>query len=203
MEACITIINDWLKSQSALEIWGALTTILGVYLAAKNNKWNWPIALVGIAIYGMIFYEAKLYADMGLQFYFMATSFYGWYFWNQKSNLVEVKVRSINNREALISVIAVIVFTVMLGYTLKKQTDAFFPFIDSFCAACSIVAQFFLARKIIENWLIWIFVNVIYVVVYINKRLDVTAGLYIILIGIAIIGYLDWRKIYRAQQKDI
>jgi nicotinamide mononucleotide transporter len=96
----------------------------------------------------------------------------------------------------MISVIAIILFTVFLGSVLK-YTPASYPYLDSFCTACSLVAQIFLARKILENWLIWIFVDVIYVGVYIFKHLDLTAVMYAIYVAIATIGYIDWKREYQ------
>jgi nicotinamide mononucleotide transporter len=137
---------------------------------------------------------------MGLQVYFMAMNFYGWYFWNKKPATEEkAPVFRISMREIIYSVIATIVFTVFLGSVLK-YTSASFPYLDSFCAACSLVGQVFLARKVLENWLIWIFVDIIYLPIYILKHLDVTAMMYGLYIFIAIWGYFDWRREYREQQ---
>mgnify|MGYP003296193579 CR=1 FL=1 len=196
------LITNWLSQQSLLETSGVITGILCVYLAAKNNIWNWPIAIVSVAIYIVIFIEAKLYADTGLQIYFLFTNIYGWYFWSRKSKTGgKLAVSSIKRIEIIWSVIAVLIFTLALGFILKGGTDAVFPFTDSFCTACSLVAQVFLARKVMENWLIWIFVDVIYVGIYIAKGLDLTAGMYALYIYIALVGYLDWRKQYRTDTK--
>ena len=194
-------VTDWLKSQNFLETFGVITGILCVYLAAKNNIWSWPIAITSVVIYIFIFLEAKLYADTGLQFYFLLMNLYGWYFWSRKSeNKKKVPVSAIKKKEIILSLIAVAVFTVVLGYMLKQSTDASFPFIDSFCTACSLVAQIFLARKVMENWLIWIFVDLIYVGVYLAKDLHLTAGMYALYIYIAAIGYIDWRKEYMEEK---
>jgi nicotinamide mononucleotide transporter len=104
----------------------------------------------------------------------------------------------ITKKEVILSVIAVIIFTFILG-SLLKYTSASYPFIDSFCTACSLVAQVFLARKVLENWLIWIFVDIIYVGVYIFKGLNLTAVMYAIYVGIALLGYIDWKKDYKRQ----
>jgi nicotinamide mononucleotide transporter len=183
-----------------LEWCGVFTGILCVWLAAKNNIYNWPIAIVSVLIYIFIFFESKLYADMGLQFYFLAMNCYGWYFWSKHKNSVERPVTVMTKKEILLSISGIIVFTLALGFLLYKNTDASFPFIDSFCTACSLIAQVFLARKVLQNWLIWIFVDFIYVGVYISKDLYATAFMYALYIYIAAMGYLEWRKIYREQE---
>lgn len=197
----ISLISDWLKSQSLLETIGVITGIICVYLAAKNNIWGWPVAIVSVVIYIFIFLDARLYADAGLQVYFLIMNMYGWYFWSRKpADKNKVPVTSITKKEIILSVIAVVIFTSAIGSLLQKGTDASFPFIDSFCTACSLVAQIFLARKVLENWLIWIFVDIIYVGVYLAKDLHLTAGMYALYIYIAAVGYIDWRKELRASK---
>lgn len=196
----LNAFTDWIYAQSPLEVTGVITGVLCVYLAAKNVIWNWPFAIVSVSIYILIFFEAKLYADMGLQFYFLGMNIYGWYFWSRKSKSAEkVPVISITSKEIGLSIIGIILFTAVLGFILKQGTDAAFPFIDSFCTACSLVAQVLLARKVLENWLIWIFVDVIYVIVYSAKSLHLTAGMYALYLIIAALGYRDWRRDYKLQ----
>ncbi|RFZ83508.1 nicotinamide riboside transporter PnuC [Mucilaginibacter terrenus] len=195
----IHLLQDWWNHQTWLEIAGVITGLICVYLAAINNIWNWPIATISVTIYIFIFFEARLFADMGLQVYFFVVNLYGWYYWSMRpADEKKVPVATITKREILLSVGAVIFFTVLLG-SLLKYTTASFPYLDSFCTACSLVAQVFLARKVLENWLIWIFVDVIYVGVYIYKDLHLTAVMYAIYVAIALKGYLDWRRDLQSQ----
>ena len=184
-----------------LEWFGVFTGILCVWLAAKNNIYNWPIAIVSVVIYIFIFFESKLYADMGLQFYFLAMNFYGWYFWSKNKNNKDAEraVSLITKKEIIFSIVGIIVFTAALGFLLHANTDASFPFVDSFCTACSLIAQIFLARKVLQNWLIWIVVDLCYIPLYIYKSLNLSAVLYAVLVAIAVKGYLDWKKTYREQ----
>ncbi|MES2417798.1 MAG: nicotinamide riboside transporter PnuC [Bacteroidota bacterium] len=194
-------LSQFFFGTGLLEWCGVFTGILCVWLAAKNNIWNWPIAILSVLIYIFIFFESKLYADMGLQFYFFAMNIYGWYYWSKHRNNPQATrpVSLINKQEIMLSIIGVCLFTLLLGFLLHKNTDASFPFIDSFCTACSLVAQVFLARKVLQNWLIWIFVDIIYVGVYFSKDLYATGLMYALYVAIATMGYLDWRKIYREQ----
>ena len=115
----VSELTDWFKNQSLLEISGVITGILCVYLAAKNSIWNWPIAIISVLIYVFIFFESKLYADTGLQVYFLLMNFYGWYFWSRKEITQKVPVSSISFKEIILSVSAVIIFTAGLGYFLN------------------------------------------------------------------------------------
>lgn len=195
----IHALQDWWQHQTWLEIIGVITGLLCVYLAAVNNIWNWPLAIISVGIYIFIFFDSRLYADMGLQFYFLGMNIYGWYYWSKKpATEKKTPVTRMKKQEIVFSITAIIIFTIFLGSVLK-YTPASYPYVDSFCAACSLVAQAFMARKVLENWLIWIFVDAIYVGVYIFKHLDLTAIMYAIYVGIALLGYIDWKKDYKKQ----
>ncbi|RZA02843.1 MAG: nicotinamide riboside transporter PnuC [Sphingobacteriaceae bacterium] len=196
----IQSLQAWWQDQSLLEVAGVISGLLCVYLAAKNIIWNWPLAIISVAIYIFIFYDSRLFADMGLQGYFLAVNIYGWYFWSKKPvSAPKTPVTLIKRNEVLISVLAIAIFTVLLGSILHNNTVASYPYLDSFCTACSIVAQFFMARKVLQNWLLWVFVDAIYVGIYIFKDLHLTAVMYAIYIVIAWIGYVDWKKEYSKQ----
>ncbi len=201
MELLKDSLSQFLFQTSALEWLGVLTGIICVWLAARNNIYSWPIALVSVVVYMFIFFESKLYADMGLQVYFFFMNIYGWYYWSKAANHQKTSrpISSAGKKEMLFSAIGILVFTVILGQLLYKNTDAALPYLDSFCTACSLVAQIFLARKVIQNWLIWIFVDIIYVGMYLSKDLYATAIMYTLYVYIALVGYLEWRKIYREQ----
>jgi len=192
-------LQEWWQHQTLLEVIGFITGLLCVALAAMNNIWNWPFAIVSVTVYIFIFYDARLFADMGLQFYFFAMNVYGWYYWSRKpSSEKKTPVARITKKEVLLSAAAIVISTFILG-TVLKYTTASYPYLDSFCTACSLVAQVFLARKVLENWLIWIFVDIIYVGVYIFKDLHLTAVMYGVYVFIALAGYIDWKREYKKQ----
>lgn len=199
----IQTLQAWWQAQSLLEVAGVISGLLCVYLAAKNIIWNWPLAIISVAIYIFIFYDSRLFADMGLQVYFLGINIYGWYFWSQKSPTTKTPVTSIKKNEVLLSALAIVAFTLLLGWLLFEHTTASYPYLDSFCTACSIVAQFFMARKVLQNWLLWVFVDAIYVGIYIFKDLHLTAVMYAIYIVIALIGYFDWKREYKNQLNNV
>jgi nicotinamide mononucleotide transporter len=194
------VLQSWWQGQSLLEVVAVISGLLCVYLAAKNKIWNWPFAIISVSIYGFIFYHNHLFADMGLQFYFLIINIYGWYFWSHKpATEQKTPVALITKQQVWLSAGAIILFTVMLGSVLK-YTPASYPYLDSFCAACSIVAQFFMARKVVENWLLWVFVDIVYVGIYVAKGLHLTAGMYGVYVFIALIGYFDWKREWKKQR---
>ncbi len=192
-------LSTWWAGQTWQEIIAVITGIGCVYLAARANILNWPLAIISVTLYIYIFYQAHLYADTGLQVFFLIMNIYGWYYWSHKPSDGAIQpVINIKRKEVIMSVAAVTVTTVFLGSALH-YTAASYPYLDSFCAACSIVAQLLMARKVVQNWLIWVFVDVIYVGVYLYKDLHLTAIMYGIYLVLAAYGYIDWRKQYRAQ----
>ncbi len=131
----IHALQDWWQHQTWLEIIGVITGLLCVYLAARNNIWNWPFAIVSVGIYIFIFFNSHLYADMGLQFYFMGMNGHLWLVHceiNKPATEKKTPVVLITRKETILSIVAVIIFTVFLGSVLK-YTPASYPYLDSFC----------------------------------------------------------------------
>lgn len=197
MSVTTTQIWQQFNAISNLEWLGVITGALCVYLAVKQNILNWPISILSVLTYIYIFYNAKLYGDTILQIYFLFTAFYGWYYWifgenkSLKSNRPIVKV---TKPEWLFIIIIVLISSVLGGILLDKYTDTDVPYCDAFCTILSFIAQFLLTRKKLENWLVWIFVDLIYIPLYIHKELYATALLYFLFLFIAFKGYLDWKK---------
>ena len=195
----VQTLQSWLYQQTWAEITGVITGLLCVYLAAKNIIWNWPFAIVNVSIYIFIFFEARLFADMGLQVYLLIMNIYGWYYWSRQAETTgKPPVIRIAKNTIIITIAGIVTATAFLGSVLR-YTPASYPYLDSFCAACSLAAQVLLARKVLENWLIWIFVDVIYVVIYFFKDLHLTAAMYGIYVVLALIGYLNWKKEWQRQ----
>jgi nicotinamide mononucleotide transporter len=199
-------MSHWLQQQSRLELTGVVTGLLCVYLAAKNNIWNWPFAIISTAIYIFVFAEAALYADMGQNVYLLLINIYGWYYWSrQPADAPKVPVVHITRKQVALLLSIAALATPALGFLLVKLAPllhyqpAAFPYLDSFCTVISLTAQVFMARKVLENWLIWIFVDIIYVGIYLSKALQPTAFMFGVYAILALVGYIDWRKAYKQQ----
>lgn len=180
-----------------LEWLGTITGFLCVYLAAKQHIWNWPMSIISVGSYAILFYDARLYGDTVLQFYFLATAIYGWYYWLKRKEEKKKPIVKASNQQLLLCVFAIILFTVTIGYLLDSKTNSDVPYIDACCTAISFVAQFLMTRKILQNWLLWVFVDICYIPLYIHKELMLTAVLYLAFAIIAWKGYRDWEKTYK------
>ena len=193
------VFIDQLKATPFFEWLGWVSTLVCIYLAARENIWNWPISIVSIVASAIVYFNSELYGDFYLQLYFLATAFYGWYFWIKKKKDDDKPVVTIKIKQWLYAILSIILLTITLGFLLDKYTDSNVPYEDGFCTAMSFVAQIMLTRKILENWILWIIVDICYVPLLIYKGLNLYAILYGILVILAVKGYLDWRKTYREQ----
>lgn len=193
------LVADQFKHTTWPEWIGVISGFICIYLAAKENVWNWPISIISVIAYAWVFFDATMYGDMALQFYFLFTAFYGWYYWLKKKQENDKPVVAIKSGEWLLVTVAVIILSVLLGLFLDHFTDSDVPYADGFCTALSFVAQILLTRKVLQNWILWIIVDICYVPLYIYKHLNLSAVFYAFLVIIALMGYLDWRKTYRGQ----
>jgi len=178
-----------------LEPLATLTGIISVWLNAKENIWGWVWGLVSVVVYAYIFWQAKLYADAGLQGVFAASAFYGIWVWGRGgvAKTLHPITRS-TFKEVLLLALFVLAFTGGLGYYLATQTGDPRPWIDAALTGGSLVAQYQLARKRLENWLVWIAVDVVYVFLYLDQGLYYTSFLYFTYVIIAWWAYVAWKK---------
>ena len=182
-----------------LELIAVVFGIASVYLSVRENIWSWPTALVNVTLYFLIFRRQQLYALMGLQVFYAAISVYGWYHWlfgGEGGSRLHVTLTPRRFRIAL-PLLAVAGIGVV-GVTLDRTTDAARPLLDSSLAVCSLIAQWMMSRKYLENWLLWIGVNIVSVGLFLSQGMYPTAFLYTVFFGLASKGYVDWRRSWRA-----
>ena len=180
---------------ASLELIAVAVTLLAVYLTARQVIWCWPLAMVSVTLYAVVFYQSKLYADMGLQALYFGLAIYGWWAWlrgGADHGELHVTLASRTTRLALAVIGAGV--GILLGQTLSRYTDASLPFMDSLLTSFSIVAQWMQTRKLLEAWLVWLGVDVFYVGMFLYKGLYPTAGLYAVFLYLAILGFVKWRN---------
>ena len=186
---------------SPLEVVAALFGAVSVYLSARQHIASWPTALVNVLLYAVVFRGARLYADMGLQFVYAGLSVYGWYEWKyggaERSALPVTRTPG-RLWPGLVGIVAGV--GVVLWYVTSRYTDAASPGLDSALTATSLVAQWMMTRKLVENWLLWIAADVAYVPLFVSRGLYPTAVLYAVFLGLAVKGYVDWRRSLRARE---
>lgn len=185
-----------------LEIFANLFNLISVFLANRNSVHTWWIGIIGGILYGVMFYEVKLYADVILQVFFILTNIYGWWAWlHGGANREELPVTRISLTHLVFFALLAVVLTAGHGFLLHRLTDASFPFIDSTILILSIIAQFLLMRRKLESWIFWIIVDVIAVPLYAAKELYLTSAIYFLFLLNAIWGLINWWKIWRLEQQ--
>ncbi|HWI86867.1 MAG TPA: nicotinamide riboside transporter PnuC [Sphingomonas sp.] len=182
-------------SLNPLEAIGTLLGLANILLLIRRSIWNFPFGLLMVALYADIFFTAKLYSDALLQLFFFAIQLYGWWAWWRSgggTNKVEVERLTWPARIAWVVVIGITSFA--WGAIMRSYTDAAFPWIDAAVAMASIAAQLLLARRRIENWILWIAVDMVAIGLYLAKGLMLTAGLYVIFLILSALGLREWMR---------
>ena len=185
---------------STLEWIAALAGAVSVYLSARENIWSWPTAIVNVGLYIIVFRRTGLYSDMGLQVVYLVLSIYGWYQWLYGgTNRTELTVSRAAAREWLIATPIALVFWIALARYAATLPGVALPSLDAGLTTVSLVAQWMMTRKIVENWVLWIVADIVYVPMYVYKGLPVTAALYAVFLVLAVIGLRSWWRSYRAR----
>jgi nicotinamide mononucleotide transporter len=182
------------------EIIGVITGVLGVWLTTRQKIWCWPVGIVSVACFVAVFFGAKLYGAMVLQGVYIFLLAYGWHAWSRGGGGHEaLKVTRV--RPGLAAALAAVgaVASATGGLWLGARTDEALPWLDGFTTSFSLVAQWMQARKLLENWLVWVVVDLAYVGMSLSQGLTLTAGLYAVYIGLAALGYRDWRRSMAAE----
>ncbi len=185
---------------SPLEAAGNVFTLASVYAARRNSVHTWWTGLVAAVLYGVLFYEAKLYADTVLQVFFFATGVVGWWAWLRGGvGHTPLPISTLTNRQRAAVALGIAAASGAAGWAFSTYTDAALPFADSYILGASVVAQLLMTRRVIEHWPVWITVDVVAVAVYSLKGLYLTAAVYAVLLGLCVVGLRAWRREYRAQ----
>ncbi len=189
----------------SLEVIGTFFGILYLIFEYRASVWLWPVSVVMPLIYIYIYYNAGIYADMGINVYYLVASIYGWAVWLRSSRRRAAKSQEsqsddivhTSKQEWIWCSVAFVAFFALLAYILINFTPSEVPYCDSFTTALSIVAMWLLAHKRIEHWLVWLVVDIVSALLYFEKSLYPTAGLYGLYTLLAVGGYFRWRRLLR------
>ncbi|MDT0630241.1 nicotinamide riboside transporter PnuC [Rubrivirga sp. S365] len=182
---------------TALEVAGNVFVLASVYLARRNSVHTWWTAMIGVVLYGVMFYGARLYADVVLQAFFFGTAVVGWraWLWGGAGG-GELPITALSARGRGGAVLAVVVGTLAAGTLFGRFTNAALPYADSFILGGSVVAQLLMMRRKLDHWPIWIAVDVVAVAVYAAKGLLLTSAVYVVLLVLSVQGLVAWRRTY-------
>lgn len=200
-------------SAPAFVLWGAPTSWLEVIAAGlalamvgcnlREIHWGWPLAILSSLLYVGVFTQARIYGDASLQVFFAVIAGWGWYQWlrGRRADGRSLEVTRLSRRGAGYALLACAVAWPAVALFLRRFTDTDVPWWDGFATGVSVVGQFLLGRKYIENWLAWIAVNLVSIGLFIHKALWLTVGLYAVFVLLSVAGYLAWRQRLHRQQR--
>jgi len=214
------IITHWL-SNNYIEVFGAVTGIIFVFLEIRQTIWLWLVGIITSAVYIWVFFTSKIYADMSLQVYYLVISCLGWYWWakgigrraqgaghraedtgrraqgtGQKGDgeKEELEVTRLKPRTGMVLAIVFVLLFIAMWLFLTRLTDSPVPVRDSFITSLSIIATWMLARKIYEHWYLWIVVNFVSAVLFMTRGLYPTVILYVVYGLMSFVGLAAWGK---------
>ncbi|HNZ26817.1 MAG TPA: nicotinamide riboside transporter PnuC [Spirochaetota bacterium] len=203
---------------SLIELVGVISGLACVWLTAKEKIICWPVGILNILCFLVMFFQIQLYSDALLQIFFLVTTIYGWYSWanprneKEKNKNNELKISFLTKKGVIYMIAITIVSTVVLGLIMRKihiflpiifKKAASFPFGDAFTTIASVVATFLMTRKKADCWLFWVATDVVATVIYFIKGINLVAIEYIIFGLIALNGYFSWTKTFKSYDQDI
>ncbi|MCR4964092.1 MAG: nicotinamide riboside transporter PnuC [Bacteroidales bacterium] len=182
-----------------LELAGTIVGLVYLFLEYKANVWLWPAGILMSLLYVVVFFHGKFYADAGVYLYYIGANTYGLIAWlkgRQSDNGQTEELPIIHTPKSKIPMLTVafVVVYAIIAFVLVRFTDSPVPYGDAFTTSLSIVAMYMLAKKYLEQWLLWIVINVVSTALYLWKGLYPTAILFTVYIIVAIMGYFKWRR---------
>ena len=179
---------------SSWEITAALLGVAYVILAAKESLWTWVFGFASTLIYTIIFWEGALLSSSLLNFYYMLMAVYGFYAWRKSTEDEELKITSYSFLKNLKFIVIGLLFSIVVGYLSSTYTDAKLAYMDAFVLIFSVMATWMLTQKVLENWLYWLIIDSVAIVLYWNTGYLATVMLFVVYIILGLYAYLTWKK---------
>lgn len=194
-------IWDTMQGLAIWELLGLIFGLLAVIFLVRENIWTWPAGIAYVLVSFVVFYEARLYADLVLHVFFLVLNIYGWIHWSRGSSGRgdELPVTISSGRRSAILLLFSAAGIFVSGFLMTRYTDASLPYWDSATSILSITGMWLTARKKIDNWFYWFAVDVLATGIYYYKGMYFYALLYFIYIGLAVAGYLEWKRHMKTQ----
>jgi nicotinamide mononucleotide transporter len=181
---------------SPIEVLAVVATLASVWLSVRRNIVTWPTGIIGVSAYFVVFLRESLYADMALQVLFFVQCTYGWWAWHRSEQRAEPPIRMLSARGRAIVAAGVAAIAFIAGTLLDRYTNASAPYWDATASVLSITANQMLARRLLENWVLWIIADALYVGIFAWKGLYLSAALYALFLGMVIAGLRRWTREY-------
>ena len=190
-----------IKSTSVEEWIAVFTAILYLFLAAKENPWCWAAAIVSVSLFFFLLLEGGLVFEAWLQVYYFAMAIYGWYSWTRKkkgdSALSTLKISTLSLKSHLLIIGIGGVLVLGTGFLAEHFQWGVLPYADAFTTWFSVITTWMVTRKILENWLYWVVIDLVSIYLYFDRGFLVSSGLFVFYVVLAGIGFVQWQKEYQ------
>lgn len=201
------ILDNISLSFTQMHAWELVAVVLAIaylLLIMRENSLGWICALISTAIYTLLFWKVSLLMDSALNVYYMGMAVYGWIQWQEGSNDQDRSaIIQWQSKQHALAIALIVIATLASGYLLSKNTQAAWPYLDSFTTWASVFTTYMVAKKVLENWLYWILIDAVALFLYIERGLYFTALLFMAYLVICVFGFLSWRKTYKAYETAV
>lgn len=187
------------------EIASVIAGVIYVVLAARENIWCWLFGIIGSLLSIYLFFIYKLYAESILYFYYVLAGVYGWWAWTHDRDATrgnQMSITTWKTRQHVLTIVAGVILSLLLAFFLRRYTDAQMPLVDAHTTMFSFLATYLVTRKVLSNWVYWIFIDAVSVGLYASRELYLYALLMVAYTLIAVWGYVEWRAAYKKEQAD-
>ena len=190
----------WGSPVTWLEVVASLSAVVMVLANLRVNPVAWPLAIMSSLMYALLFADSKLYGEAGLQLVFIAAAFWGWWQWlrGRSGDGTPLRVHHLSRRGLALLAAGMLAAWPLMGLLLDHATDSDVPYFDALPTVASLAGQILLARKCVENWPVWVGVNIVSVALFAHKGLWLTVVLYVLFTVLALFGWRAWRKLAAA-----
>jgi len=203
MADVLTYIDLAWQQTSGWEMIAVIFAIIYLLLAIRESIWCWPAALISTSIYVFLFFDVNLYMESGLQIFYIAMAIYGWIIWRHHSDSREdLHISVWTMKQHFLAATLIVSLVVISALTLENNTNAAYPWLDSFTTWGAVITTWMVARKVLENWIYWLFIDSVSIYLYIQRDLYLTALLFAIYIVLCFLGFHQWHKTYKLQLNE-
>ena len=195
-------VAPFVPSLPLVEAMGAFLSVLYLVLAIRENLWCWPAAFLASVLTVVVMFGARLYSEAALNVFYAAMAVYGWYQWRYGGRVHGARELPIGVWPLKIHALAIggsLALSAVIGWLMSRHTDAAYPYLDAFVTVSSVVTTYMVARKILENWLYWLVVDSLSLYLYAQRGLNFYVGLFALYLVLVVIGFVRWRRDWRAQ----
>lgn len=185
---------------SPVELAAVVFSLVAVWLTVKRMIWCWPTSIVAVILTVWVYFKATLYAEMALQAYYLLAAIWGWLQWSKvKNEQQSVPVRMVSFSKLLPAILLTVCLGLIMGFLFHRYSDNDTPYVDSLLASFSLLATALMVKRVLQNWIFWVFIDAASVFLYLYKELYGFAVLFLVYTVLAAKGWTDWKKIVQEE----